>query len=321
MKRVTVLMPLIKTYILELMRLFYWIPLRILIQSIPLSLSYRLAEVAGWLLYTISKKKRERLEKGFKFLFGKGDYHKEIKRTFKNYALNSIEVFLYPLLNREKVMGMVEYEGLENINQAIERGKGVILLHSHFGNEEFLMPAIGYLGGYRVSQVASRWEPARREGFFNRFPNMVRHYAFKMRIGYRETLPVNFIYIDRGLKDAYNVLKNNELLLLAADGREGTIWIEVELLGKKALYSQGPMKFALKTGATVLPVFLVRQENYKHRLIVETPLRLDVKMDIKQDIEVNMHKYVSLLGEYVKRYPCHYTKLFWLDMKYFKDFE
>jgi hypothetical protein len=40
-----------------------------------------------------------------------------------------------------------------------------------------------------------------------------------MRIGYREALPINFIYIDKGVRAAYSALRNNEILLLAGDGR------------------------------------------------------------------------------------------------------
>jgi KDO2-lipid IV(A) lauroyltransferase len=290
-----------------------------LVQLIPLNVSYRLAEAAGSLFYAISWKKRKRLERGFRFLFGGRGYVREIKRTFKNYALNSIEVFLYPRLTREQVMGMVTYEGIDNIGQAIKKAKGVILLHGHFGNEEFLMPAVGYLGKHKVNQLASRWMPTHRKGFFYWFPNRVRQYAFKMRISYRETLPVNFIYIDRGLKDAYTVLKNGEMLLLAADGREGTSWVEVVMLGKWAWYSQGPMRIALKTDAEVLPVFLIRQRNNKHRLIIERPLHLERTGEIEQDIQINTQKFVSLLSSYIEKYPCHYAKVFWLGMEYFKE--
>jgi len=311
---------MVQVYIFELIRLLYWIPLRKLVQIAPIGFSYRIAGAAGRLLYAVSKGKRERLEKGFRFLFGEGDYRDEIRKTFEIFALNSIEVFLYPTLSREKVMGMVEYEGLENIERALRKGRGAVLLHGHFGNEEFLMPAVGYLG-YRVSQMASRWEPEIKEGFLYRFPNMVRRYAFKMRIKYRESLPVNFIYVDKGIVGAYKALKSNELLLLAADGREGATEIEADFLGRKALYSQGPMRLALRTGAEVLPIYLVRLENHRHRLIIEKPLELEVTMDTKRDVKVNTQKFVSLLGEYVKSYPSHYAKLFWLDTKYFKEFE
>ena len=309
-----------RIYIAELMRWFYWVPLRMIVQAVPPAVSHRLARFAGMLLYWTSGKKKRRLRQGLHFLFKDTTPRDAVRRTFINYALNSVEVFFYPTLTREKTARLVEYEGMEHITSALARGKGVILLHGHFGNEEFLMPAVAFAVHSRVNQLASRWEAPLNSSWVYRLPNAMRHYAFTMRISYREALPINFIYIDKGVRAAYSALKNNEILLLAGDGREGSSWTEAEFLGRTAQYSEGPMRMALKTGAEVLPVFLVRKPDNRHRLIIERPLQLERTADIQHDIRENTQRFVDRLGEYAKRYPCHYMKLFWHDMKYFKEF-
>jgi lauroyl/myristoyl acyltransferase len=309
-----------KIYIAEFMRWFYWVPLRMIVQAVPHAVSHRLARFTGTLLYWTSGRKKHRLRQGLQFLFGDTYPRDAVRRTFINYALNSVEVFYYPSLTREKTAPLVEYEGMEHITDALTRGKGVILLHGHFGNEEFLMPAVAFTVRTRVNQLASRWEAPLRGSWIYRLPNAVRHYAFTMRIRYRESLPINFIYIDKGVRAAYSALRNNEILLLAGDGREGTSWTEADFLGRTALYSEGPMRMALKTEAAVLPVFIVRKPDNRHRLIIERPLQLERTADVQRDIQVATQRFVDLLGDYVRRYPCHYMKLFWQDMKYFKEY-
>lgn len=311
---------ILKIYLSETMRWLYWYPLRRAVQIMPLRFSYGAARLAGSLLALFARKKKEKLRRGFNYLFGNHDHGAQIKRTFGNYTLNSIEVFLYPDLTEQKVASMVEYSGLEKIARALEKGKGAILLHGHFGNEEFLMPAVAFATDVKVNQLASRREPRLKDSLLYRFPNAIRRYAFRMRIGYRESLPVNFIYIDKGIKGAYRALQNNEILLLAGDGREGAAWTEANFLGRTALYSEGPMRIALATGAEVLPVFLVRRPDHRHSLIVEEPLPVERTGDSDRDIQVNTRKFVDLLSAYAAQYPCHYMKLFWHDMKYFKEF-
>jgi len=311
---------LFKIYLTEALRLAYWLPLRRLVQVLPRSFSYRIARSIGRMMCRISGRKRSLLQQGLVFLFGSGYPRESVQRTFVNYALNSIDVFYYPSLTRMKTAEMVEYRGIEHISNALKKGKGAILLHGHFGNEEFLMPAIAFAVDCPVNQLASRWEPSQDDSLFLRLPNKVRRYAFKMRIGYRESLPIRFLYIDKGVKGAYTALKNNELLLLAADGREGSNWIQVNFMDRTALYSDGPMRIAMKTGASVLPVFIVRKKDGIHQVIVEEPLALDATGDKERDLRINTQKFVDRLCSYVTRYPCHYMKLFWQDLHYFKEF-
>jgi lauroyl/myristoyl acyltransferase len=71
----------------------------------------------------------------------------------------------------------------------------------------------------------------------------------------------------------------------------------------------------------VLPIFLVRKDNHKHRLIIDKSLQMDKTGCLESDIVVNTQKFVSILGDYFRKYPSQYAKLFWLDKKYFKEFE
>lgn len=300
-------------------RWLYWFPYRFLIQATPLRVGYFFAPSIGLFVDIIHIKKRNKLNEGIRFLGYGEDMVRIIRRdVFKNLVVNGMEVFHFQRLNKKRISDMISYEGLENLNTALKRERGVILLHAHFGNEELLMPALGYLG-YRVNQVASRWNKTNESDTgIPRLLNWVDGYAYKKKIGYREGLPVNFIYVDRYLRGIYRVLKNNEILLLTSDGREGNDWLEVKLCGKTALFSPGPMRIAFRSNATVLPIFIVREEDKTHRIIIHKPLELNRTGNRDTDILDNTQSFADILSNYIIKYPDHYFKVFLIDKPLFK---
>ncbi|MCX7918313.1 MAG: hypothetical protein N3A72_01640 [bacterium] len=306
---------MIKLLVAEFARWIYWHPWRFFIQLIPTSWSYRLAVFAGRCHYWFAIGKRQRVLNGLKYFFPDANESillRIVKNTFRNYALNSIEIFLYPKLDSKKINRMVHYIGLEKLDAALHQHRGVILAHGHFGNEEFLMPAIGYQG-YKLHQIASRWNPpAVQDTFYGRIINAIRNRAFRYRIGYREQLPVTFHYIDKPLRGAVRAIQNNEVVLFAADGRESEQWLELDFLGQRARFSPGLARFAKLTGAIVLPVFLIREKDFRHRLIIEDQM----EMNDKDDTTI-MKEYIARLEKYIRQYPCHYAKVYWIEPSFF----
>ena len=299
----------IKTLIQEIPRWFYWYPFRYSIQCLPGNISYLCAKGIGLLSYFLLSKARYDIENGLR-LFLNGKSNPEIqtftKRTFEERAFSAIDVFYYPRLTKDNIDHVVDYEGIEHIDGALRLGKGVILMHGHFCNEEFLMPAMGHKG-YPMNQIGSRWAPPSVNGWIGWMPSMIRKKAFQLRISYREKLPVVFHYIDKSLKSAYRCLANNQVLLIAADGREGKKWFQIPFLGRTYSFSPGVFQIARRTGATVLPTFLIREKNYStFKLVVEKAF------PVGEDDVLNIQNFISILESYIRNYPWLYAKVFLL---------
>ena len=54
------------------------------------------------------------------------------RRSFDNYCRKQVEYLFFGDLNKDTIERMVQVQGLENLDKALSRGKGVILLLSHF---------------------------------------------------------------------------------------------------------------------------------------------------------------------------------------------
>ena len=296
----------------------YWGPVRILVRIIPRELNYRLIWLVGLCAYFMSRGKADRLRRWMEQVSGKPAPRNQVIDVFVQYYRNLLDTLLYSGLSSKNIDQFIRYKGLDNLNKALQKGKGVILLHPHFGNEECLMPAIGHKG-FTVSQIASRWEPDSLPGRLFILSNRIRRHAWRMRIGTRENLPVGFVYIDEGIRNIYRLLRRNEVLLLALDGREGVSWQEVPFLGMTAEISPGPMKIARSTGAAVLPTVIVRTGRYRHTVHIGEPVKLSEQFDnVEEAIRADTITALQAVEPYIKKYPSQYAKFILLDIKLFK---
>lgn len=305
---------------IEIIRWFYWYPFRLIVQRIPLGLSYWIADISVPFIYLISIRNRNRIKRGLEIMF-RGKLSRERQRrltldTFRNILYSAVEVLWYPKLTAGKCNQIFTFEGIEHLENALKAGQGTVLLHGHFGNAHLIMPAIGYKG-YRLSQVGSRKAPEPVYGLAGKLLTSIRRKAYEIKLRYKESLPVNFIYTDGSIRDIFRRLENNEVIAIGMDGREGTKWIDVDFLGRKAFFYTGTMKVILKSKPVVLPTFHIRRKDHTHVIVIEPPMHLELSGDEDTDLAVNTRRFVNILEGYVYKYPDLYARLFCVDEKLF----
>jgi lauroyl/myristoyl acyltransferase len=312
----------IKRILTATLRCLYWFPFRIIVQHLPYKAGLLLVYPAVLLGYILNKKRRKLTEDGLNKMFDgritKRQQMLLVLKTFHSYYKRGIDVFWYPKLTKGLSKKIVVCEGLEYLDAAILEGKGVVLLHGHLGNAHMLMPAIGFRG-YALSQLGSRNPPKKVIGLFSGVINKIEKKIYELKLSYKEALPVNFIYTDKFLRDPIRRLKNNEIIAMALDGREGSKWIDVKFLKHNALFSIGIMKLINKIKPVVLPTFVVRQDNNTHKVIITKPMELKITDDKEYDILENTTAFLSLFEKYIYEYPYLYGDTFWLGNAFFLD--
>lgn len=311
----------IKRILIETLRWMYWFPFRILVQNLPLKAGFLLAYPAALLAYRFKSRQRKLTEDGFDRMFAGRISPKQKKtmvlKTFDNYFKRSVEALWYPKLTAKLCEKMFVYEGLKYLDAALLEGRGVVLLHGHLGNAHMLMPALGFKG-YRLSQLGSRNPPAKLGGLFSHLVNKMEQRIYEIKLSYKETLPVKFIYTDKSPREVIMRLKSNEIVAVAMDGREGQKWIEVDFLRQRALFATGVMNLINKVRPVVLPTFVVRQDNNTHKIIIARPMELKDTGDKERDIMENTKAFLTLFEEYISAYPHLYGDAFWLGEIFFR---
>jgi lauroyl/myristoyl acyltransferase len=247
----------------------------------------------------LSGKKRTVLREETRSLFhGRFDQRKIDEIVFDSmrlYLKRQAENALFGRLTKDNLETMTTVEGLSHIDRAIGRGRGVILLLAHFGSFLLPLPVLGFRG-YNVNQITGK--------VLSR--NAVTDIIWQWRKREADRLPIKFIGVANFLRPVYDALKKGEIVAIAFDGREGKRWIPVRFVERIALFSPGPMNLALKTGAAIIPTFVVRQPNDSHRIIFMDEFEMTRSKDEAETLEINTKRYAALLEDFVIRYPSHF---------------
>ncbi len=229
---------------------------------------------------------------------------KIVKRTFSRHYSRHLETLFLGALNKDRLDGLVYASGLEHIEKAISQGNGVILLLSHFGS--FLLP-LPYLGfrGYNVCQITGRQN---HEAIINDriWPRVVNEEIWRWRKKEADKLPVNFIEVGTFLRPVYKALNDNCIVAIAFDGRESSKWENVGFLGGSEHFSPGPFELARRTGAVIIPTFVVKETHKRHKIIFEKQFEMSSNTLIEKANHIDTAGYAHKLGEYIKKWPCHF---------------
>ena len=210
-----------------------------------------------------------------------------VRHCYKNLGKNFIEFIRFPHTSSEKIREIVTIEGKAHIDGALAQGNGAIILTGHFGNWELLAANL-------VDQVAPLTPIARRLRS-GRLDTQVRRW--------REAAGYSTIDRDNAARDILRCLKRNELIGVLADVDTSVEGVFVDFFGRPAHTPYSPVAIALKTGAPILPTFIIRQPDDSHRVIVEPPMKLKTTGDRDQDFLINTQKFTEIIESYVRSYP------------------
>ena len=77
-----------------------------------------------------------------------------------------LDVLRFPLLNRKTIESVVQTDGLEYLEDAYAKGRGVVMCTGHFGNWELLGANVA-LHGYPILSIARKQDNLAMDRFIN----------------------------------------------------------------------------------------------------------------------------------------------------------
>ncbi|MFA5059509.1 MAG: lysophospholipid acyltransferase family protein [Candidatus Omnitrophota bacterium] len=226
--------------------------------------------------------------------FGRQKTQAEIKKItrdcFENFGRGMIEL-IYFMGHPKMIKQRVQFEGKEYLDAALRQGNGVIAVSAHFGNFPLMLLRFAQ-EGYKTNAII---RPARDQ--------KIEEYFFALRT----KLGLNTIY-SHPRKDCVNnslkVLRNNEFLFIPLDQNFGSAGgVFVDFFGQKAATATGPVIFAMRAGAPLLPIFVIRQKDDTHKIIIDPPLYLQEGKDSADTIFINTARITQVIERYITAYP------------------
>jgi phosphatidylinositol dimannoside acyltransferase len=303
-------------------RWWYWYPWRRLVQALPAPARLQTARSLGTLFYLSSPRWRTLAQEELRASFQTRPAAPSLTRLSlwgaQQYYQGQLELFTYPRLTPGDMERYFPLQGQEHLDAAREHGRGVMILLSHLGANQMIMPALGFRG-YQVNQISRAAQEDNDEYQGRRLSPLFRK-IINLQRSYEESLPAQHLDVSRGPRQVLRKLKANEIVAVAGDGRYGAEWTPHTFLGRPATFSPGPWLIAHRTGALLLPTFVLRpQRGCRYQVIIEPPLALPYRADAASFVQAGLDAYVPRLESYFYRYPWQYVPFLYLARLYTRN--
>ena len=212
------------------------------------------------------------------------------RQSLRNFFRACVEIGVAVVATDAKLKAEIPIVGRKNLDVALAKGKGVLLLSAHLGNF-FLVGCRLALEGVPTFVLVN--QP--RDG---RFAELMDDYRLRVRQKTIHARPR-----PRALRELTEVLRRNQIAVMIADEYRRGSGIEVPLFGKTVIARRGTVSLALRTGAAVVPAFMVRQADDSLRLVIEPELELARAERNASAVRENTIRITRWLERTVRSYP------------------
>jgi len=268
---------------------------------LPLKLGYKLAVFISDVHYIFADKDLRAVKENLKVIFPeKADTEiRKIRiRVFRNFAKYLVDFFRFEKLDEEYIKNNIRIENIHYFKEALSKGKGVIALTAHLGNWE-LGGVVVAVSGYPFWVVVLPHKYKKVDEFFN----------FQ-----RESKGIKVIPLGKAARKSLDVLKENGILALAGDRDFTENGIVLDLFGKPTLFPQGPAALSLRTGASIVPAFMLRNKDDGFTLRMEKPIEFNPTGNKEKDLRELIAIYKIIFEDYIRKYPDQWYmfRRFWI---------
>ncbi|MFH1968921.1 MAG: lysophospholipid acyltransferase family protein [Verrucomicrobiota bacterium] len=263
----------------------------------------------SWLCARLSQSQVQHMGRALGWLLGsglrfrRGEVQTTLQRCFPEKTLADVRAMadgMYRHLGTLLIEGLrtghmdlaalteeVDFSGFEKCMQILSQGRGLIVLTAHIGNFE-LLAMMAALKGAPLTVITKALKPKWLNDWW---------------VETREKSGVKMLPARHSYRYCREALKANGILGFILDqNMKRNRGIFVDYFGRPACTSPGLALLSAQTGAPVLPVFMLREPDGRHRLHVFDPLPPPERAD-KEAICQATQAYTAIIERVVRAHP------------------
>ena len=272
-----------------------------LLQTIPRTLSFFLLTRIAMICYYVIPDARKKTIRHLSLVFGKEKSEKQIKQmakeVYRDLGRNAVDMFRLKKIVGANPDRYVTCHGLEHLDQALVKGKGVVVITGHLGCWELMA---GYMAakGYAASVVGTPLYDPRLD---------------KMLVDNRTSVGLKNIIRSSGAREILRTLRKGEIVGILIDQDTKVDATFVDFLGMPTYTPIGPVVLALKTGAAIVPMAIHIEANNQHVIEIERAIELEKTGDVTKDREINTIKCSKAVEKFLLKNP---TQWVWMHERW-----
>jgi Kdo2-lipid IVA lauroyltransferase/acyltransferase len=209
-------------------------------------------------------------------------------RVLRFFAKNWLELFYYAGEKKQDVRGRITLEGIEHLDRALAKGKGVIAVSGHVGNYGLLGTQLTERG-YDFTVVIREPKNPIIASIYEKGRGMMGLRTFS-------TAPERQFF-----KNTMKALSRNGILCLIADENKRTGGVFVDFFNRPASTPPGPAALALRTGAAIVPIFITRKPDNSQHITILQEIVWRKTGDAAADVQTITQLFTTVIEQRIRR--------------------
>ncbi|HXM55130.1 MAG TPA: hypothetical protein VOB72_07045 [Candidatus Dormibacteraeota bacterium] len=262
-----------------------------LVERLPRRLGYALAVLVARFAYVFARRARAELERNLQIALpdlSRKALRKLAWRNFRNHSKAYADLMRLPVARVEDLRAQLHVRGVEHLEAARAKGRGVLVVSAHMGSWE-VAAAIWSATVAPVSLFAEELEPRELYEWYR---------CTRARLGI-SVLPLT----RTGLRQVLQALDNEEMVVTAIDRDIMGTGVVVDFFGRPARIPEGPAAIALRRGTPILPVAVFRLPDDTFQAVGYPPIFAEPTGDRAADIRRVTGQLVRRLEELIREHP------------------
>jgi KDO2-lipid IV(A) lauroyltransferase len=220
-------------------------------------------------------------------------------RVFVNAGKNVADAVLLSSFKPAHIDKVIKIQGRHHLDDALSQRRGVIVITGHIGNWEMLAARFAMVG-YPVTAVARRIYDPRLDRILSDL---------------RKNTQVRGISRDTDIREMIRVLRRGEILGVLMDQDTKVRGVFVPFFGRPAHTPVGPAVLALKTGAPIVPMVILRQPEDTYLITVRPALKVNYTGDRDKDVVFLTAACTRTVEQFIRQDP---TQWVWMHNRWKK---
>jgi KDO2-lipid IV(A) lauroyltransferase len=264
--------------------------MQVLIRPLPVRVLRQIGGPLGLLAYVIDRRHRQTAVENLIAAFP-GRPARECRRiarhVFRHIGRLLLEVLKLDGMPASTLLTLIESDGDERVREAYRQGRGILFFSGHFGYWEMF----GVCHPLRVAPFSYVERPLDNpllDAMLSRVRGQTGNSPIARQGGVRRMLR--------------ELSANRAVALLIDQHLYGPDAIEVQFFGRPAATTSALAALALRTGAVVIPFFVLPLPDGRYRLIAERPVP-PPESDAPDAVRDFTQRCTDVIETYVRRYP------------------